>query len=230
MSLPKYYEQKLRILEIIGETSPGTMIPTERELAERFDTSRTTIRKAIAELVVEGRLARTQGRGTFVADPKKIHVRQMTSFSEDMTGYKTDSIVLGLERIEAGGEMAARLDVPVDSTVTRLRRLRRQDGEPLAIEAAHLPGPFPGLEIELEARGSLYETLREVYGIDISAAEDHVETALAAADDAETLGVDTGHPLLQVHRTAWDQHGRAAEWMRGLYRGDRFRFVARISR
>lgn len=230
MSLPKYYEQKLRILEIIGASTPGTMIPTERELAERFETSRTTIRKAIAELVVEGRLESTQGRGTFVADPKKIHVRQMTSFSEDMTGYKTDSIILNLDRIEASEEMAAHLDVTVGSTVTRLRRLRRQDGEPLAIETAHLPGALPRLETELPARGSLYATLREVFGVDISAAEDHVETALAGGEDAEALGVDTGHPLLQVQRTAWDGDGRAAEWTRGLYRGDRFRFIARISR
>ncbi|WP_309082448.1 GntR family transcriptional regulator [Zhihengliuella sp.] len=230
MGLPKYYAQKLRILEIIGELTPGAMIPTERELAERFGTSRTTVRKAIAELVVEGRLDRTQGRGTFVANPRKIHVRQMTSFSEDMTGYKTDSVILGLERIEATEELAVRLDVPPGSTVTRLRRLRRQSGEPLAIETAHLPGGLPGLETELPARGSLYATLREVYDVDISAAEDHVETALAGAGDAEVLGVDTGHPLLQVHRTAWDADGRAVEWTRGLFRGDRFRFVARISR
>ncbi|WP_102158783.1 GntR family transcriptional regulator [Zhihengliuella halotolerans] len=230
MSLPKYYEQKLRILEIIGTSSPGTMIPTERELAERFETSRTTVRKAIAELVVEGRLERTQGRGTFVADPKKIHVRQMTSFSQDMTGYKTDSVVLDLERVPATEEMAVHLDVPAGSTVTRLRRLRRQETEPLAIETAHLPGELPGLEAELAERGSLYATLREAFGIDISAAEDHIETALAAAGDAEVLGVDTGHPLLLVHRTAWDEHGRAAEWTRGLFRGDRFRFIARISK
>lgn len=230
MSLPKYYEQKLRILEIIGESSPGTMIPTERELAERFESSRTTVRKAIAELVVEGRLARTQGRGTFVADPKKIHVRQMTSFSEDMTGYKTDSVVLDLTRVKATEEMAVHLDVPVGSTVTLLRRLRRQDGEPLAIETAHLPGELPGFEAELEARGSLYATLREAYDINISAAEDHIETALAGARDAEVLDVETGHPLLHVQRTAWDQNGRAAEWTRGFFRGDRFRFIARISR
>ncbi|MBG6084483.1 GntR family transcriptional regulator [Zhihengliuella flava] len=229
MSLPKYYEQKLRILEIIAQLPVGAMIPTERELAERFATSRTTIRTAIAELVVEGRLARTQGRGTFVAAPKKIHVRQMTSFSEDMTGYKTDSVILHLERLPAPDDVAAHLKVEPGTTVTVLQRLRRQEGEPLAIETAHLPGEMPGLESELARRGSLYATLRDAYRIHLAAAEDQVETALAGAHDAKVLGVETGHPLLQVQRTAYDPEGAVAEWTRGFFRGDRFRFIARIS-
>ena len=57
--------------------------------------------------------------------------------------------------------------------------------------------------------------------------EDTVETALADPSQAALLGVDTGLPLLLVHRTAWDVDGRPVEWTRSVFRGDRFRFVAR---
>ena len=78
MRVPKYYQVKNEILALITGLAPGSAVATERELAERFETSRTTVRQAIAELVVDGRLERTQGRGTFVAQPKLMQVRQLT--------------------------------------------------------------------------------------------------------------------------------------------------------
>ena len=75
VKVPKYYQVKNQILELIAGLDPGAAVPTERDLAERFGTSRTTLRQAIAELVVDGRLEHTQGRGTFVAQPKLMQVR-----------------------------------------------------------------------------------------------------------------------------------------------------------
>ena len=74
VKVPKYYQVKHQILELIADLDPGAAVPTERDLAERFGTSRTTLRQAIAELVVDGRLEHTQGRGTFVAQPKLMQV------------------------------------------------------------------------------------------------------------------------------------------------------------
>lgn len=228
MKVPKYYTQKLRIAELIDGAPPGTPLPTERALAEQFGTSRTTVRQALAELVVEGRLERVQGSGTFVAEPKLMHVRQLTSFSQDLTGQQPNSVVLSLEYAPATKAVADKLGVRVGSRVHRLERLRCLAEEPLAHETAYLPGKLPRLRDELDRRGSLYQTLREAYGIHITAAEDDVETALASPVEAELLGVDVGLPLLLVHRTAWDQHGNVVEWTRSVFRGDRFRFKAYI--
>jgi GntR family transcriptional regulator len=228
MRVPKYYTQKMRILELIENAPPGTMLPTERELAERFETSRTTVRQALTELVVEGRLDRVQGRGNFVAEPKIVHVRQLTSFSEDLQGRTTTSDVLALTSEPASAEVATHLGVAVGATVHRVDRVRRIDGEPLARETAYLPGVLWGLADELEARGSLYQTLRGAYGVKIVGAEDEVETGLASPDEARILETEVGHPLLVVHRTAWDATGHVAEWTRSAFRGDRFRFQARI--
>jgi GntR family transcriptional regulator len=100
-------------------------------------------------------------------------------------------------------------------------------GEPLAIEVAHLPGQLPRLEARLAEKGSLYATLRDCYGHTVAAVEDTVETAMATPEEAELLEIGTGQPLLLLHRTARDASGRVVEWTRSVYRGDRFRFVAR---
>lgn len=229
MKVPKYFQVKGAILELIAEAGPGTPVSTERELAEQFSTSRTTVRQAIAELVVDGKLERTQGRGTFVAQPKLLHLRQLTSFTQDMRaqGRNPENAILGVTREHASVDVGRNLHVPTDEMVHRVERLRSASGETIAHEIAYLKGPLPRLRAELEERGSLYQTLREAYSIQLVTVEDVVETAMADPFEASLLGVETGLPMLLVHRTAWDTSGRPVEWTRSVFRGDRFRFVAR---
>ncbi len=229
MKVPKYYRVKGDILDLIADLAPGSPVPTERELAERFATSRTTVRQAIAELVVDGRLERTQGRGTFVAEPKLMQVRQLTSFSQDLAeeGWRPGSVVLRIDEEPASREAAVALELGDGASVHVVERIRTAAGEPIAHETAHLCGERPGLAEELATRGSLYDTLREAYGVELDVVVDTVETALADPAQAELLGVDTGLPVLLIHRTAWDVEGRPVEWTRSVFRGDRFRFVAR---
>ncbi len=181
MKVPKYYRIKREILALIDDLPVGTALPTEREFAERFDSSRTTVRQAIAELVIEGRLQRAQGRGTFVSQPKLMQVRQATSFSQDLAaeGWSPGSRILAVSIEVATQEMAGPLRVEVGQQVQRVERLRTRGDEVIAHEVAHLPGVFPGLAEELAARGSLYRTLDEAYGRVVDAVEDSVETTLA---------------------------------------------------
>ncbi len=229
MRVPKYYQVKNEILVLIADLAPGSVVPTERELAERYGTSRTTVRQAIAELVVQGRLERTQGRGTFVAHPKLMQVRQLTSFSKDLQaqGRRPGSVTLRISEEPADDDISAHLEVPPGAPIHRVERLRTAADETIAHEIAHLAGDLPGLADELAARGSLYVTLDEAFGIRLASVEDIVETALADPVEADLLGVDTGLPILLVHRTGRDASGRCVEWTRSVFRGDRFRFVAR---
>jgi len=227
VKVPKYYLVKSDILRLIVDVPTGAALPTERELAELLDTSRTTVRQAIAELVVDGRLERTQGRGTFVAQP--MQVRPLTSFSQDLAaeGWRPGSRVLDVDVVEADEDLAHHLHLTPGAPVHRVARLRTHAEEPIALEIAHLPDLLPYLAEELDSRGSLYRTLAEAYGIDLDAVEDIVETTPADPVTADLLGIQVGLPLLLVQRTAWDASGRPVEWTRSLFRGDRFRFVAR---
>lgn len=229
---PKYYLLKTEILGLIAGEKPGVLIPTERALAERYKTSRTTVRQAISELVAEGRLGRIQGHGTFVAPPKLTHLRQLTSFSDDARaqGLRPDARILRLTTVAADIELADKLAISPGDPVQRLERIRTIDGEPLAHETAHLPGSLPRLKSTLTKTGSLYAALADVYGRRITDVEDTVETALAGPDEVRLLGVEMGAPLLVVHRLAKDPDGVPVEWTQSVFRGDRFRFVARISK
>ena len=222
--VPKYWLVKEELRGLVDAGEPGTALPTERELAEQLATSRTTVRQAIAELVVEGLLVRTQGSGTYIAEPRLVHIRQLSSFTDDLGAARVENRVLGVTVEPATGETARRLGA---TTVHRVDRVRIVDGVPLALESARLAGDFPGLAAELDRRGSLYATLRDAYGIALQAVEDTVQTHLADPATAELLGVETGHPLLLVHRLGETTGGRPVEWTRSAYRGDRFRFVAR---
>ncbi|WP_253468204.1 GntR family transcriptional regulator [Paenarthrobacter sp. A20] len=227
---PKYYLLKTEVLGLIAGLQPGTLIPTERALAEQYATSRTTVRQAISELVAEGKLGRIQGHGTFVAPPKVTHVRQLTSFSDDARnqGLRPDSRVLALDVVKSDADVAAHLGLDQGDPVTRLERIRLIDGEPLAHEMAWLPGKLPRFKSNLAKAGSLYAVLADVYGIHIADVEDTVETALAGPADVRLLGIEMGAPLLVVHRMARDAAGAPVEWTRSAFRGDRFRFVSRV--
>ncbi|WP_090821248.1 GntR family transcriptional regulator [Arthrobacter sp. yr096] len=227
---PKYYLLKTEVLGLIAGLQPGTLIPTERALAEKYATSRTTVRQAISELVAEGKLGRIQGHGTFVAPPKVTHVRQLTSFSDDARtqGLRPDSRLIALEVVKSDAGVAAHLGLDQGDPVTRLERIRLIDGEPLAHEIAWLPGRLPRFKSSLAKAGSLYAVLADVYGVRIADVEDTVETALAGPEDVRLLGIEMGAPLLLVHRLARDSAGVPVEWTRSSFRGDRFRFVSRV--
>lgn len=229
---PKYWVLKQHLLDLLRTLPPGSPIPTERALATQFDVSRTTVRQALAELTVEGRLHRVQGKGTFAAEPKVAWRLQLSSYTEDMRaqGRQPASRLLELDEQPADAELARLLDIRPGAKVLRLRRLRLADSEPMAIETTHLAlGRFRGLRRYIEPGGSLYQVLRERFGVEFGHAEETIETALASPEEAELLGADVGLPMLLLSRHSFDRDGRPVEWVRSIYRGDRYKFVATLN-
>ena len=128
-------------------------------------------------------------------------------------------------------ELAALLGIRPGSRVLRIHRLRLADGEPMSVDASHLPARrFPGLRRSLERHPSLYEALSTDYGVEIAEAQETIETGLADPRDARLLGVDVGMPLLLLSRQAFDQTGTPVEWAQSRYRGDRYKLVTRLHR
>jgi GntR family transcriptional regulator len=233
LRLPKYYQVKKQLLELTSAMGPGSPVPPERELARQYETSRTTVRQALAELVVEGRLLRMQGKGTFVAKPKVAQVLELASYTEGMRqhGLHPQTKILDVGYVTADDHLADLLGVRTGGRVLRLHRLRLADGEPMSIDTSHLPARrFPGLRKQLERHASLYETLRTDYGIHLAEAEETIETVLADPHQAQLLSVDPGIPLLLLSRHAIDSTGQPVEWAQSWYRGDRYKFITRLKR
>jgi GntR family transcriptional regulator len=233
LRLPKYYGVKRRLLELTGVLPAGTAVPPERELARLYGTSRTTVRQALAELVVEGKLLRMQGRGTFVAKPKVAQVLELTSYTEDMRahGLQPRTVMLDTGYVAAEAELAGFLGIRTGGRALRIHRLRLADGEPMSIDASYLSARrFPGLRRNLKKNSSLYETLASGYGVELAEAEETIETVLAGPEDARLLSVDVGLPLLLVSRHSFDPSGSPVEWAQSWYRGDRYKIITRLRR
>ena len=229
---PKYYSVKRHLLEFIGSLAPGAAVPTERELALQMQTSRTTVRQALGELVVEGRLVRRQGSGTYVAEPKLTWPLYLASFTEQVTasGFTPSAEVLGTQRIAATADLSERLHLNVRAPVYRLERLRLADNWPIAVETSWLPAArFPGLTRLIRTRGSLHEILSSHYGVTPQTGEESIETAPATPREAGPLQVDVGTPMLVVSRDNFDSYGTPVELGRTWFRGDRVTLVTRLA-
>lgn len=228
---PKYYVVKGHLAEMLAGLAPGHALPPERALAEIFATSRTTVRQALRELTIEGRLVRTQGRGTFAALGKMPQPLQLTSYTEDMRrrGLVSRSKLLSVGPVKADEELAWRLDLRPGARVLRVERLRIAREEPMAIEMTHLPASrFPGLAKKLGDSVSLYALFADEYGVHLAEAEETIETVPAPPREAEMLETTVGYPMLLLTRHSRDREGRPVEFVMSFYRGDRYKFVAQL--
>ena len=229
---PKYYTVKRHLLANIESLAPGSPVPTERVLAAELETSRTTVRQALLELVAEGRLVRRQGSGTYVAEPKMEWPLHLTSFTEQAAanGFTASTQLLAADRVRADDIVAGKLGLEIGGGVWKIERLRLADDRPMAVETSHLSAQrFPQLSRHIRREQSLYTILDRVYGVVPSRAEESISTAPASTREARLLNTDTGAPMLVLGRHSRDSAGDPVEWVTSWYRGDRVTFVASLT-
>jgi GntR family transcriptional regulator len=227
----RYLTVKDHILEEIARRSPGAPIPPERDLAAAYGASRTTVRKAVTELVGEGRLLRRQGSGTYVASPKLAWPLTVSdSIAPHGTGVSESAMLLSATRDPASPELASRLGIAPGGQVLSMELLRSVDDTPMAISRAQVSARrYPGLAAAVARTGSVYEALRGKFDVRVTHAVGTIETAPAGPHEAALLGTDTGAPMLLVSRLGHTEHGEPVEWVETRYRGDRASFVTHLS-
>jgi GntR family transcriptional regulator len=219
-------EQLQEILEAhIAGLSPGDLLPSERALSQHYGVARMTVRQEIERLAAKGLVHRVHGKGTFVAEPKFEQSARLTSFTEDMRarGMKPGSSVLDRSVLPANEFVADHLEIEANTSVVKIDRVRTADGEPMAFERAYLPAArFPGLEREDLGGRSLYELLRERWDISVESADQIVTGVTLNAEEADLLGASEHQPAFLIQRTTRDRGGRVIEYVRSLYRADRY--------
>jgi GntR family transcriptional regulator len=223
---------RIELLTMLERLAVGDSIPPERRLAVELGVSRPTLRAAIDDLAREGLLERRHGSGTYVTTPKIALPLTMTSFSEDMArrGMHATSRVLGFESISAGAKLGTRLQVSPMDRVYAIRRLRLADGETMAIEVLHVPEQrVPGLRAH-DLEGSFYGLLRERFGIVVASAVQTIEPTVTSEDEASVLGVPVHSPAFLFERVTESEEGDVVEYVRSVYRGDRYKLVAELRR
>jgi len=228
---PLYQQIKGLLLQSLdrGEWKPGEAIPSEFELASRFQVSQGTVRKAIDELAAENLLLRRQGKGTFVAThhEAKVRFRFLRLTPDDGKQPVSGSQILDCRRVKAPVDIARLLDLRAADIVVNLRRLLSFDQVPTILDDIWLPGSvFRGLTADSLSRyrGPLYALFESEYGVSMVRAEEKIRAMAAAAEPAQLLGVEPGTPLLQVERVSYTYGDRPMEVRRGLYVTERFHY------
>ena len=236
--LPRYFQLANILRESIlqGRFEAHQPIPSERQLESLYSVSRTTIRQAIDLLIRQGYLYREHGRGTFVS-PQKLQkgISELTSFTEDM---KQRGIIPGQKILEIGyiappDPVRMRMELPLDCRqVLRIERLRLGDGVPMGLQTSYylLPEGQTITRIELEEIGSIYKMLQEKFHLIPTEADETLEVTLATPREAALLQIPPGSPLLLSERTMYSQFRRVIEFVKILYRGDRYRYIAKLTR
>jgi GntR family transcriptional regulator len=236
--LPRYVQlvNILRQRIVRGEWAALQPIPSERQLEQIYSVSRTTIRQAIDLLVRQGFLYREHGKGTFVS-PQKLQkgIWELTSFSEDMKrrGLTPGQKILEIGYVEPPEDVRAHLELPPNcDRILRIERLRLGDDVPMGIQTSYLllPEGQTFSREEVEASGSIYRMLQEKFHLIPTEADETLEVTLATPREAGLLGIKPGSPLLLSERTTYSQNRRAMEFVKIRYRGDRYRYYAKLTR
>ena len=210
-----YLDIKKDLLDKIlsGVYQQGSIIPNEYELAEIYNVSRPTIRKAVQILVDEGYLEKRKKRGTIVCDPT---IRQ--EFAQVIQTFDKEVKEKGL--------------TPSTKVLTFKQekvRLRYVDDQPNVLVTTYVPCRlFEHLsEVDFE-KESLYQTFHKE-GRDIASIQRKLDVILADETCADLLDVKNGDPLFYFHSTGYDESHTAIEYSIAKYRGDRNSFVFQLS-
>ncbi len=232
-TVTKQSEARERVLDLIEQLGIGDAIPSERQLSADLGFSRLTVRAALDDLVREGLLVRKRGSGTFVSEPKIAQELTMTSFTEDMQrrGMVPGSRTLELRTSPAGPWLGRILHVSPSEPIVVVKRLRLADHETMAIETLHVRASLvPGLSAEDLEEHSFYELLMERYGVDVVGGLQTIEPTVTNEEESDALGVPLHSPAFLFERTTRSRAGEIVEYVRSLYRGDRYRLVTELSR
>lgn len=220
---PLYRQIKLLITEGLetGQWKPGESIPSEHELAKRFNVSQGTVRKAVNELAQENVLVRQQGRGTFVAS--HAHDRAQAAFlriaPDAGTIESLSAELVECRRVKADAASARNLDIPTGSPLMRIRRVLAINGRNAIYEEARVPASlFGGLDAGTvqDHRCMLYSMYESVFHVRIVAAEERLKAVAADADMCSIMGIPPATPVLMIERVAYTYGRRAVELRRSF--------------
>lgn len=188
---------------------PGDRIPPERELAASFGASRMTVRRAIDDLVRLGALERDSTNGTFVSRPAVTRpvggpVRGLSQILRDAEGRPASRLeAFAVE--PATARIASRLQVAPGEPLVVTRRLRLVGDRPFCVETSHVPRMLaPGLAAADLEDASLYRVLEERFGVAPHRADETIGLGRASPEEAASLGLDPGAPVLLLRAVVFD--------------------------
>lgn len=199
-----------------GIWTPGERLPSEFALAEEFDVSQGTVRKALDALVHENLLIRHQGRGTFVSShsAKRELFRFFHLIGKDgVAPPPQTSHLISFERRKCSAQESKHLKISKSARVVNIKRVRSMNKAPVIIESIVVPDALiTGLGEDNEIPNELYQLYEKSYGVTIHKAVEHLRACATTAMEARYLSLIEGAPLLEINRLAFTLDGTPVEW------------------
>jgi GntR family transcriptional regulator len=214
---PLYLQAREEITRhlVSGRWQPGTMLPSEQELARELGVSQGTVRKALDAMTAERILVRRQGRGTFVAEYEESRILfQFFRLCPD-AGERLFPVskVLDLSSASPNPKEREALELDMDTTVWRISRLRYHGTELIMRETLSLPlARFKDLAALEEVPNNVYRLYSQRWGITITRIAEKLKAVAADETDHAQLGCAIGAPLLEIRRIAFDLNKRPVEY------------------
>lgn len=202
-------------------------LPSEYDLAEEFQCSRLTVRKAIELLIRQNILVKEKGKGTYVMKQSKIQSGSggLQSFTETarIQGKTTRTEVLRYEVAETVPDKVLQaFGNYTGEPIVYLVRRRYFDEEPMTIENLYILQRYLGEVAADELAGSLFEVIER--HIEIGYSHQEVEAVKVTPDLAELLHVAEGEPLLLVHSMTYSPSAKPILYDTSFYRADKYTF------
>ena len=228
-SKPLYKQLEEVLLQQIetGVLIPGSKLPTEAELSEKYNVSRVTVRKALDALSKNCFLERRSGKGTFIASKKlQRNISTVTSSSSicRMQGLKLDAKTIRLDYAEPTEEERIKMKLETNEKIIILERLRFADDIPVTIELTKFSENFAFLFEECLNHISMYESL-EKRGIVFSNSAKTLEIWFANFREAKLLNIPRSHPLLCISSIVSDVNGENINLSQQLCVADKFKII-----
>lgn len=229
--IPLHIQLKGRLSALIDEGAFTERIPSERELMEMYNVSRSTVREAVSHLVQDGVLEKVHGKGTFITvKPIEEWLGNLSSTTEIIQnmGMVPDAELVGKEKVKSP---KAVFEATGWEEVYYIKRIRYADGQPLAIENQYYPVEIGEklLKFDIE-KGTLFDILEQQLHIKLSEANQVITSNYLSGDDAKLLGVSESLSVLNTERLLMDEYGDVIEYYQAAFRADLYSFRIHLSK
>ena len=218
-------EIRAELDELLNEFYAGQKIPSERVLSERFGVARMTLRHAIETYILEGKLERRPGSGTYISNQCYSLSARCRSFSSEMKsrGLEPGNKLLVAKIISADKVNSSKLRIPLNSKILKFSRLRFGNDIPMAYQTTSIPVSYIGIIEDAELEGSLEDLLQNRFGITIVTSQTEISGDFADQKIAKLLEIETTTPCLVKETIDMDQRSRSIMWNKTWYNAERFK-------
>ena len=230
--IPFYHQIKTQLKEKIRsqEYESGDILPSENELAQKYAVSRNTVRRALQDMINEGLIKSEKGKGYYVREAKlEQNLFRFYNFFEDYSINKgrVDSILLYRNIVNASLSVSSKLNIPQNSKVHKIVRLRQIKDKPIILETSFVSAEQYNLSTFCDDKykyGCIYDILRDHYNIQIGKGEEYLEPIKLNKYQAEQLNVNENDPALLVDAIIYTVNNKPVELKRSIIRGEKMKF------